>query len=129
VKIILLIALGGASGAVCRYMLSMFISTWAEKLSFVFLPATLVVNILGCFFMGLVWGLFFTKFSSDDIVKYFISIGFLGSFTTFSTFTMETFLYWQKGQLAFLCFNILGSVCIGMLALVLGYYISQLYAN
>ena len=82
---ILLVATGGATGAVLRYIL-----TNLSKILFTSsIYGTLSVNILGSFLIGYLITSDYTKSLSEDFVKFFLIIGLLGSFTTFSTFSYE----------------------------------------
>ena len=81
---ILLIAFGGAIGAIARYLITFF----SENLQFYQVPlGTLIVNILGCFAAGCFVGYFGTK--TSDFYLLFV-VGFLGSFTTMSAFSLQT---------------------------------------
>ena len=77
------IAIGGGLGAVCRFLLTEYInSNFLNLLSI----GTLSVNIIGCFILGCVAGYFFSKSSP---MYFFFVIGFLGSFTTMSAFSIQ----------------------------------------
>lgn len=91
----LLIAVGGACGASLRFFISQIMLQWLGK-GFPF--GTLLVNILGSFLLGLVYGL--TEQGQLEIVPWrtLIAIGFLGAFTTFSTFSLDSLLLLQQGQ-------------------------------
>lgn len=83
---ILMLALTGAAGAVARYAFAGLI----QKLSGASFPfGTLAVNMAGCLLFGIVWSLFEGKILSPD-TRLLILVGFMGAFTTFSTFTFET---------------------------------------
>lgn len=91
----LAIAIGGAIGACLRFALS----EWMLHLfgrSFPF--GTLLVNILGSFVIGLLYGLLITEQIAPNPWRIFIGIGVLGAFTTFSTFSMDTVLLLQQGD-------------------------------
>ena len=79
---ILLIGLGGFFGAISRYLFSILINPINN-----FPLATLIVNIFGCFFIGLLFGL---NIGLKDNFYYFFGIGFIGSFTTMSAFTLQS---------------------------------------
>lgn len=113
---LLAVASGGAAGAVARYLAT----GWVQDLTGGFFPwGTFVVNAVGSLFLGfsLVW-LQSTLASAE--MRQLVTIGFLGSFTTFSTFSYETLAllrdgaWWRAGGYA------LGSVALGLAAVVLG---------
>ncbi len=79
--------LGGAIGSSMRYMIGIFMGTWFGK---DFPWGTITVNILGSFLMGLLVGLFADKYVVSDEIKTLILVGFLGGFTTFSSFSLDT---------------------------------------
>ena len=85
---ILLVAIGGSVGASFRYFIYLIFKTYLFP-NYIFL-GTIFVNILGSFFIGFLITIIETKNLSIDFVKYFLIIGVLGSFTTFSTFSLET---------------------------------------
>lgn len=91
----LAIAIGGACGACLRFALS----EWMLHLFGRAFPfGTLLVNILGSFVIGLLYGLLITEQISPNPWRIFIGIGVLGAFTTFSTFSMDTVLLLQQGD-------------------------------
>jgi len=82
---IILVATGGATGAILRYILTNLSKT-------VFISSvygTLTVNIIGCFLIGYLITSDFSKNINENFVKFFLIIGLLGSFTTFSAFSLE----------------------------------------
>lgn len=86
-KIVLLILAGGL-GATTRYLLS---GLFQQKLGTSFPWGTFGVNLLGCFIFGLIWALSQERFAISGQVRFIILTGFVGSLTTFSTFTFEAF--------------------------------------
>lgn len=76
---------------------------------------TLAVNVLGCLLMGLLFELFLERLSSDGILRAAVLIGFLGGYTTFSAFSIETLNLVEQGALAKAAINVAGSVilCFG----------------
>ena len=85
-----MVGLGGFVGAACRYLLS----TWVQKSSgWISFPiGTLVVNVLGCLFIGFLGGLVISRELFSPTMRLFLLTGLLGGFTTFSTFSFETLM-------------------------------------
>ncbi|KKL00208.1 fluoride efflux transporter CrcB [Rheinheimera mesophila] len=105
----LAVAIGGAIGACCRFGLGELILHLCGK-SFPF--ATLLVNILGSFVLGLLYGLFLAEHLTVNPWKTLIGVGFLGAFTTFSTFSLDTVLLLQQGELVKAGLNVVLNVLI-----------------
>lgn len=122
VQQVLLIAVGGSLGAVARYGLSTFVY---QTTSATFPWGTLVVNLTGSFVIGLVIELFDTAIIPTEW-RSFITIGFLGAYTTFSTYTLETVNLLRDGELKVAALNIVTSNLVGFLFVVLGIYSSRL---
>ena len=113
---ILVVAAGGAVGAVARYAAS----GWVQDLSAGFFPwGTFVVNAAGSFLLGfsLVW-LQSTMASAE--LRQLVTIGFLGSFTTFSTFSYEAVAMLRDGEWWRAGGYVAGSVAVGLAAVVAG---------
>lgn len=87
--------------------------------------ATLVVNVLGCFLIGLLIGLC----SETTYLRLLFITGFCGGFTTFSTFTAESYVMFREGAYGLALLYIAGSVLIGLLALWIGLYVSRIIAS
>ncbi|MBE2895121.1 fluoride efflux transporter CrcB [Spirabiliibacterium falconis] len=84
-KLVLLIALGASIGAVCRWLLSLWLNPLGEQ----FAVGTLLANLIGCFIIGIMMAVFFTHPNISAQWRVFIVTGFLGSLTTFSSFSGE----------------------------------------
>tara|TARA_Y100001970_G_scaffold276610_1_gene379532 strand:+ start:1908 stop:2288 length:381 start_codon:yes stop_codon:yes gene_type:complete len=85
---LLLVAIGGSIGASLRYFAYLIFKTYIFS-NYLFL-STLFVNIFGSFLIGFLITMMENKNLSPDFIKYFLIIGVLGSFTTFSTFSLES---------------------------------------
>lgn len=89
-------ALGGAVGAVGRYVMMSGIGHWLHA---GFPYATLTVNVVGSFVMGAVIEIMALAWSPSQEMRAFIVVGILGSFTTFSTFSLDVFYLFERGNL------------------------------
>ncbi len=81
---------------------------------------TPVINVLGSFLMGLLGGWFLLRSGSSPGWRLFLTTGVLGGFTTFSTFSLEAALLWERGALVEAALYVVGSVGLGVLALLGG---------
>lgn len=113
-----LVAIGGALGAVCRYGLSLL------PLSSHFPFATFFTNILGAFVMGVVIGLSEEKKSLSPNATLFWKVGVCGGFTTFSSFSLETVRFMDKQEYGLALLYSLSSVCCCLVALICGRYLA-----
>jgi CrcB protein len=113
----IVVGLGGFLGAIARFWLGGFIS---NRLGTWFPYGTFVINITGSFFIGLIITLLAEETHWSPNWRYLIPIGFIGAYTTFSTFEYETFRNFQDGQLLVAFLNIVLSVFIGFLAVWCG---------
>lgn len=92
---LIFIALGGALGALARVSLVRLLPSFVLGLP----CPVLLANLIGCFFMGLAWQFFQDKFTHLINLQSFLTLGFLGAFTTFSSFSADFFNLWQKNQI------------------------------
>ena len=120
-KWLLLIGLGSA-GTVCRYLLSLAV---ANLIGTRFPLGTLIVNLIGCLLMGFLIAIDEVKFQIPPEVKLFLLIGFLGAFTTFSSFIAETADLIKQGAIILAFCNLLCSLGIGFLAFVFGVWLGK----
>ena len=104
--------MGSFIGGISRYLLSLFIQT---KLTTSFPFGTLGVNIIGCFLIGLVFGLA-DKGGLSNEWRIFLATGIIGGFTTFSAFSNETVTLLRDGQFWYAAIYISASVMLGLLA-------------
>lgn len=120
------VALGGACGASLRFYISQLVLNWLGK-GFPF--ATLMVNITGSFIMGLLYQLIEHEILDINVHRTLIGIGFLGAFTTFSTFSLDSLLLIQQGDLLKAGINILLNVSLCIAAAGLGLYLVSAIAK
>jgi CrcB protein len=113
---VLWVALGSATGAPARYLLDRFVQSRHER---VFPWGTLLVNVTGCFALGLVVALTSQHDAAGWIVP-LLGTGFLGGYTTFSTFGWETLRLAEDGAAQAALLNVAASVGIGLGAASLG---------
>lgn len=123
---ILLIGLGGALGAITRYLLSMALSPFGQSLSKGTLVwGTLLVNGLGCLLVGVMMTI---RMKNPDINPAWLNgivFGFLGALTTFSTFTSDNFKLFDENQIGLLFTNIAVNLVVCFALLAVGYYLSN----
>ena len=115
------IAVGGAAGALFRY--------WISGLTYRFFSGgfpwgTLAVNLIGSLAIGLIWGISEAVVISQNI-KVLIFIGVLGSFTTFSTFSLENFHLLRDREYFFVFGNIMVSMILGVMLVFAGFFMSK----
>ncbi len=115
-----LVALGGAGGASLRFYISQLILNNLGK-GFPF--ATLAVNISGSLIMGVLYGLIQQGIIEVSVYRTLIGVGFLGAFTTFSTFSLDTLLLLQQGYLLKASLNIMLNVSLCIFAAAVGIYL------
>ncbi|MBE0459531.1 fluoride efflux transporter CrcB [Pseudoalteromonas sp. KG3] len=108
-KIYLMIAAGGASGACLRFFIS---ETMLKLLGRGFPFGTLAVNILGSLLIGILYGLIERGIITASPAKTLIGIGFLGALTTFSTFSMDSLVLLQQGHFFKMALNIVLNVAV-----------------
>ncbi|MBO7602498.1 MAG: fluoride efflux transporter CrcB [Bacteroidaceae bacterium] len=117
IRNIILVAIGGAVGSVCRYLVSKMVASS-------FLWGTFTVNILGSLIIGLLVGLV-SKGKLSPEMKLLLITGFCGGFTTFSTFANESFTMLKAGDALLAALYIGISIKIGIMAVWLGINITE----
>ena len=118
-KLIFAIGTGSFIGGILRYLLTLLIQT---KTTTHFPLGTLLVNLIGCFFIGIVFGIF-DKGQMSHEWKLFLATGLLGGFTTFSAFSNEAFMLFRDGHTVYALLYILASVLLGLLATYVAYWL------
>lgn len=116
-----MLSVGGVWGVNARYWLGVWINRWVSSQ---FPWATFVINVSGAFAIGFLTALL-ARWSPHSHLRLLILVGFLGGYTTFSTFAFESMTLWQRGEWALGLANMAGSVLAGCAAVVLGATLAQ----
>ena len=109
----LIVAAGGAIGAVCRFLIGKLPIDSSDG----FPMKTFIVNVFGCFLIGLVAALALKQFSASPKLVLFLKVGICGGFTTFSSFALETSGLMEKGSYITAASYIILSIAVGISAL------------
>ena len=119
----LMVALGGALGAMGRFSISKYFSQYNQG----FLPwATFSINLIGCFFIGLLFVILAERTNVLEAYRPLLVVGFLGAFTTFSTFSLEiVVLLNQQAWISAFSYLFLSCFC-GVLATLFGIFVARL---
>jgi CrcB protein len=123
---ILIIGLGGFTGAVLRYIVCNLIQNQVQTGTLAY--ETLAVNLIGCFLIGLLSQLIETHNLFSPSVRLFIITGFLGAFTTFSTFGNETLDLFRNGSGLYSLANIALHLGLGLVCIMLGRFSVSLWS-
>lgn len=117
IRQLLLVGLGGALGSMLRYGTQRW---FAQVYSQTFPWGTFAVNLTGCFLIGVIWGLSFRSFDSNENWKLFLMTGLCGGYTTFSAFTLEGIGLIREGKWGLFVTYAGASVALGLLATLAG---------
>lgn len=117
IKTILAVGAGSFLGGACRYMVSLAMRGVSKGFPW----ATLAVNLVGCFLIGLLWGLFSKNGTEGSNWALFLTVGLCGGFTTFSTFSKEALVMLQAGNVWGFAGYIALSVIAGVALVAVGY--------
>ena len=120
--------IGGGLGAVCRYGVT---TTVGMLLGGMFPWGTLIVNLVGSLLMGLVLGALLPLAKSlqllPESLRLLLTVGFLGGFTTFSSFSMETLTLLRGDSFFLAAVNVVGSIVLGLAAAYIGYQLAMVF--
>ena len=123
----LYVFLGGGLGAVCRYLATTAIGV---RFGMTFPFGTLFVNTLGSFLIALIMGFLLTMAKANNLLteplRLLLTVGFLGGFTTFSSFSMETLTLLRSGSIVLAISNIAANVVLCLIAAILGLYLATM---
>lgn len=119
----MIVGLGSCLGGIARYLVSKAIQTVCHT---AFPWGTFVVNIIGCFIIGLVFGYMDRGGQMGDGLRLFLTVGFCGGFTTFSTFMHENYLLFQSPNHLALLLYALASALVGFIMVYLAYALTRL---
>src|SRR5574344_1135376 len=123
IKTFMIVGIGSFFGGGCRFLLSKVVQNMIE---YSFPLGTMVVNILGCFLIGLFYGLFDRGGLMNPDLKLFLTVGVCGGFTTFSTFMNENFQLLKDGNFFYTSLYLALSLVGVMIAIFLGHLIIKL---
>ncbi len=119
-QLIAAVALGGAIGSVARYLAGIGVGKLA---GFGFPWGTLLINIAGSFLIGVLVESFALRWDLPQVARVFLTVGICGGFTTFSTFSLESALMLERGELGPAAAYIVASVVVSILALFAGLHL------
>ena len=122
---VLLVAIGGALGSVCRYL----VGIGAGRLFGPDFPyGTMIVNVVGSFAMGLFIELLALRFDGSANLRLLVAVGVLGGFTTLSSFSLDTVMLFERGATVAAVVYAAGSIALSLAALVAGLQIIRTFA-
>ncbi len=119
IRDILLVGAGSFFGGIGRYLVSQLMRSVGSGFPW----GTFTVNILGSLIIGALWGI--TSRHANPTVSLFLMVGFCGGFTTFSTFSKESLALLQSGNYTTFALYAIGSVVIGILAVLAGVMVTK----
>jgi CrcB protein len=123
VQKIIFLALAGATGTLARYSIAGFVHRISGA-SFPF--GTLAVNAFGCFLAGFLWTLFENRWPIPGETRAILLVGFLGAFTTFSAYILETGELLRSAQFVYAALNVLVQTSLGFAALFTGIILGRM---
>ena len=117
------VGVGGGLGALARY----YIAGWVQPAGADFNWGIFIVNITGGLLMGLIVEASALKLNLTPELRSFLTVGILGGYTTFSTFSLDSALLLQKGQYGLAAAYVIGSVVLSIAALFAGLWIARVF--
>ncbi|MBK6346155.1 MAG: fluoride efflux transporter CrcB [Bacteroidales bacterium] len=123
-KVLLVIGSGSFLGGISRYLVSRYVQ---NTLITAFPFGTFIVNLIGCFLIGLFFGLSERDNLSNAEVRLFLTVGFCGGFTTFSTFSSENMALLRDGSFLYFSLYTGLSVFLGLLATFGGHALTKIF--
>jgi len=125
VQAVFLIGVAGAAGAISRYGVGLWAHRqWGSNFAF----GTLLVNVLGCLILGFILELDSQTNWVNTPARLFLAVGFLGAFTTFSTFGFETLKFMQEGSHYLALMNVVANMVLGLMAIWVGWVLARMIA-
>jgi CrcB protein len=122
IKNFLIIGLGGAVGSMLRYAVQ---KIFQAQSAIAFPTGTLLVNIAGCFIIGILWSMVSRTLTWNEEMKLLLMTGFCGGFTTFSAFTLEGIGLLKENKTALFLIYLTASVVGGLIATFIGIRIAK----
>ena len=120
---LLLVFLGGGSGAVCRYLFGVgYVRLFGSNQPYL---STFMINVIGSLCMGLLIGVLTRITGVSDRWRLLLGVGVLGGFTTFSSFSLEAVMMIERKAYGVAAAYIAGSVVLGVLGLMLGLWVMR----
>ena len=114
----MLVLIGGAIGSVSRFALSTWVNQVMQVKS-IFPYGTLAVNMIGSFLAGVVWGVS-TETTMKPEIRIFMMVGFMGGFTTFSSYALESYNLFDNGEVKAAFMNILANNVLSLILVFAG---------
>ena len=123
---VLSVGLGGALGAISRYLISLWVTGSFGHADWL---AILSVNVAGSLIMGMMAALLTVSSLFNDPVRGFVMIGFLGALTTFSSFALDAYNFFQRGEMLAGGLYLISSVCLSVAGFYVGLMVVRLIAG
>jgi CrcB protein len=119
---VIAVAVGGAAGAVMRWLMAGAVQRWTGT---AFPWGTFAVNALGSFLLGFLFVWLIERSTASELVRLALTVGMLGAFTTFSTYSLESIRLLQEGALGMAAANVMGQVVVCLALTWLGIQLAR----